>query len=77
MAHVRHMAAWAHHPTPDTRDNNEEMRSRRETRDNNEEMRARRASVRHNARFIMAVMRGDAACNGPEMAPVIVTCHES
>ena len=39
--------------------------------------RCERCESRHNARIIRAVMRGDAACNGPEMAPMIVTCHES
>ena len=52
----------AHHPTPETRDNSEEMRARRESTQCEDHQ---------------AVMRGDAACNGPEMAPVIVTCHES
>ena len=66
----------AHHPTPETRDNNEDkMRARREARDNSEEMRARRESTQCEDH--QAVMRGDAACNGPEMAPMIVTCHES
>lgn len=64
MAHVRHMAARAHHPTPEPP--GPRIIMKRCERDES------RQCEDHQP-----VMRGDAVRNGLEMAPVIVMCHES